>query len=219
MNENLEAKNLSLKEVHHILQFKRHLHSSFNYLPTIEQITKIELKKLEEISLNFYEQYAEHHLSKEQIKLIVISPLMWMAGFYHPTIHILLQENIAVIKIKDENTIISIIKGQMDILSVSNGKNKAGINPQWILLIETQNSSVNATDGLPQLLTYAYKSLEIQKYVWGLTTNGMDYQFVFLQQGTQPTYHLFPKLDITRPEHAVRILKTLKAIRNLYEII
>jgi hypothetical protein len=211
MTENLEASHLSLKDVHRIFKFKRHLHSSFNALPTVEHISRGEQQDLEEIMLNFYEQYADNHISKGLIKLLVISPLMWMAGFYHPSINILLQENISAINIKDETTI---IQGQIDILAISKVKGQTSINPLWILLIESRNSSVNATDGLPQLLTYAYKSLEHQASVWGLTTNGMDYQFVYLQQGTQPTYHLFPKLDITRPEHAIRILKTLKAIRN-----
>jgi len=50
----------------------------------------------------------------------------------------------------------------------------------WILVIEYKNSSFNGSEGLPQLLTYVYTSLEQQKSVWGLTTNGMDYQFVYL---------------------------------------
>jgi len=47
-------------------------------------------------------------------------------------------------------------------------------------VIEYKNSSFNGSEGLPQLLTYVYTSLEQQKSVWGLTTNGMDYQFVYL---------------------------------------
>jgi hypothetical protein len=51
-------------------------------------------------------------------------------------------------------------------------------------VIEAKNSSVEALEGLPQLLTYAYKSLEHQEAVWGLTTNGLSYRFMYLQQGT-----------------------------------
>jgi hypothetical protein len=71
---------------------------------------------------------------------------------------------------------------------------------------------------LPQLLTYAYTSLEQQMSVWGLTTNGMDYQFVYLQQGNPPIYELLPKLDITRPESSSELLQVLKAIRQEYNV-
>jgi hypothetical protein len=69
---------------------------------------------------------------------------------------------------------------------------------------------------LPPLLTYGYTSLEQQTSVWGLTTNGMDYQFVYLQQGNPPIYELLPKLDITRPESSSELLQVLKAIRQEY---
>lgn len=48
--------------------------------------------------------------------------------------------------------------------------------PFSILVIESKNTTVDAMEGLPQLLTYAYKSLELQTSVWVLTTNGIRYQ-------------------------------------------
>ncbi len=69
------------------------------------------------------------------------------------------------------------------------------------------------------MLTYAYTTLEQQTSVWGLTTNGMDYQFVYLQQGNLPIYQLLPKLDITRPESSSEeLLQVLKAIRQEYNV-
>ncbi|WP_218596778.1 hypothetical protein [Chroogloeocystis siderophila] len=87
----------------------------------------------------------------------------------------------------------------MDILAVSNTVRKIS-PPFWILVVEAKNSSVEALEGLPQLLTYAYKSLDNQKSVWGLTTNGLRYQFIHLQQGNQPTYQLLPELNLLDAE-------------------
>jgi len=87
----------------------------------------------------------------------------------------------------------------MDILAVSNTVQKIS-PPFWILVVEAKNSSVEALEGLPQLLTYAYKSLDNQKSVWGLTTNGLRYQFIHLQQGNQPTYQLLPELNLLDAE-------------------
>ncbi|NES24566.1 MAG: restriction endonuclease subunit R, partial [Symploca sp. SIO3E6] len=78
--------------------------------------------------------------------------------------------------------------------------------------IETKNSTVNALEGLPQLLTYAYRRLEEQSGIWGLTTNGLNYQFVYIQPGNPPTYQLFPELSLIRPEQSMQLLQVLKAI-------
>ncbi|CAN1209379.1 hypothetical protein TUMEXPCC7403_04085 [Tumidithrix helvetica PCC 7403] len=51
----------------------------------------------------------------------------------------------------------------------------------WVLVIEAENSAIDSLEGLPQLLTYAYKSLERQSSVWGLTTNGTRYDFFYIQ--------------------------------------
>ena len=68
---------------------------------------------------------------------------------------------------------------------------------------------------LPQLLTYAYECLEHQFAVWGLTTNGREYQFVYIQQGNPPTYQLMPLLNLMESERAIELLQVLKAICEL----
>ena len=82
-------------------------------------------------------------------------------------------------------------------------------------MVEAKNSTVEALEGLPQLLTYAYSSLEHQESVWGLTTNGLRYQFVYLQPGNPPTYQLLPELNLIDTERSLQILQVLKAICKL----
>lgn len=137
---------------------------------------------------------------------------MKLAGFYQPSIKITLEENIADISVEDEDTN---IKGRMDILAVNKTQGKKVTTLFWILVIESKNSSFNALEGLPQLLTYVYKSLENQTSVWGVTTNGMDYQFVYIQQANPPIYQLLPKLDITRSESSIELLQVFKSICKL----
>jgi hypothetical protein len=141
-------------------------------------------------------------------KFLTISPLMWLSGFYSSKIKISLEEKIADIFVEDEDTL---IKGRMDILAVHKIQSTT-TTPFWILVIETKNVTVNAFEGLPQLLTYAYKGLENQESVWGLTTNGMNYQFVYLEKGNPSTYHLLPDLNVIYPERSIELLQVLKAI-------
>jgi hypothetical protein len=99
----------------------------------------------------------------------------------------------------------------MDILAINNTVQKAS-SLFWILVIEAKNSSIEALEGLPQLLIYTSKSLEDQKSVWGLTTNGLRYQFVYLQQNNHLTYQLLPELNLLDPERSLQLLQVLKAI-------
>jgi hypothetical protein len=209
----IDARNLSLEKVQQLLKFEEQLNNSFTSLLSLESLTEFEQQELLQIRNLFRSYYAAGKISEGQIKFLLLAPLMKLAGFYQPSIKISLEENIADISVEDEDTI---IKGRMDILAVNKTQGRIVTTPFWILVIESKNSSFNASEGLPQLLTYAYTSLEQQTSVWGLTTNGMDYQFVYLQQGNPPIYQLLPKLDITRPESSSELLQVLKAIRQEY---
>ncbi len=216
MTTNIDARNLSLEKVQELLKFEQQLNDSFTSLLSLESLTEFEQQELAEIRNLFQSYYAAGKISEGQIKFLFLAPLMKLAGFYSPSIKITLEENIADISIEDEDTN---IKGRMDILAVNKTLGRTATTPFWILVIEAKNSSVNASEGLPQLLTYTYNSLAQQTSVWGLTTNGMDYQFVYIQQGNPPIYQLLPKLDITRPESAMQLLQVLKAIRHQYNLI
>jgi hypothetical protein len=216
MTTTLDARNLSLKQVRQLFKFEEQLNNSFTSLLSLEFLTEFEQQELLQIQNIFRDYYSEGKISEGQIKFLFLAPLMKLAGFYHPSIKITLEENIADISVEDEDRI---IKGRMDILAVNKTEGRTTTTPFWILVIEAKNSSLNAFDGLPQLLTYAYKGIEQQSSVWGLTTNGMDYQFVYIEQGNPPIYQLLPKLDITRVESSIELLQVLKAISRLYNII
>jgi len=216
MTTTLDARNLSLKDVWQLFKFEEQFNNSFASLLSLESLTEFEQQELLQIQNIFRSYYAAGKISEGQIKFLFLAPLMKLAGFYHPSIKITLEENIAEILVEDEDTS---IKGRMDILAVNKTQGRTTTTPFWILVIEAKNSSLNAFDGLPQLLTYAYKGIEQQTSVWGLTTNGMDYQFVYIQQGNPPIYQLLPKLDITRGESSIELLQVLKAICKLYNVI
>ena len=216
MTTTLDARNLSLEIVRQLFKFEEQFNNSFTSLLSIESLTEFEQQELLQIQNIFRSYYAAGKISEGQIKFLFLAPLIKLAGFYHPSIKITLEENIADISVEDEDTS---IKGRMDILAVNKTEGRTTTTPFWILVIEAKNSSINAFDGLPQLLTYAYKGIEQQSSVWGLTTNGMDYQFVYIEQGNPPIYQLLPKLDITRVESSIELLQVLKAICKLYNIV
>jgi hypothetical protein len=209
---NLDASNLTMEDVYRLLKFEEHLNDSITSLLSLEPLTELEHQEVLKIREVFRSYHNAGKVSEGQVRLLPIAQLLWFSGFYQPHIKITLEEGIAQIDIKDEDTI---IKGRMDILAVSRLQNRRSITPFWILLIETKNSTIDALEGLPQLLTYAYKNIEEQAAVWGVTTNGMNYQFVYIQQGEHPTYQLLPELSLIRPEQTIQLLQVLKAICKL----
>ncbi|YAF95966.1 MAG: restriction endonuclease subunit R [Nodularia sp. CChRGM 3473] len=205
----LNASNLSLEDIQRLFGFQKHYIDSFSSLLSLEPLTEIEQQELKQIQQDFDRYLTAGKVSEGQVKFLVLAPLLRLAGFYRYPLEILLEEDIADITIEDKDTI---IKGRMDILAVSKVKHtKSQIN-FWILLIESKNSQIDISTGLPQLLTYAYKSLNNQKSVWGLTTNGRAYQFVYIEQGNPPIYHLLPLLNFMEPPRAIELLQVFKAI-------
>lgn len=212
MTITLNASNLFLDDVHRLLHLEEILNGSFINLLNLEPLTETEQQEFLQICQDFWRYFSSGKVYEGLVKLIAIAPLMRLAGFYQYPIEIRLEENIADINIEDEDTKIT---GRMDILAINKAMPTTTNIFFWILVIETKNTLAEAFAGLPQLLTYAYRSLENQEAVWGLTTNGLRYQFVYLQQGNPPTYQLLPELNLIDSERTVQLLQVLKAICKL----
>ncbi len=204
--------NLSLEDVQRLLGFQENYNDSFTSLLSLEALTEVEQQELLQIRDDFDRYLTAGKVSEGQVKFLVIAPLMRLAGFYKYPIQIKLEEDIAEIKIEDENTTIT---GRLDILAVNKIRKLTDKTFFWVLLIESKNSSISPFEGLPQLLTYASESLQYQTSVWGLVSNGQYYQFVYIQQGNPTTYHLMPLLNLMEPKRAVELLQVLKAICGL----
>lgn len=208
----LNARNLSLEEVHRLFGFQKHYNDSFSNYLSLEPLTEVEQQELKQIQQDFDRYLTVGKVSEGQVKFLAVAPLLRLAGFYRYPIEIVLEENIADIEVEDEDIR---IKGRFDILAISKAQHTKPQTYFWVLLIESKNSQIDISTGLPQLLTYSYKNLDNQKSVWGLTTNGRSYQFVYIEQGNPPIYYLLPELNLMERERSSQLLQVLKAIFQL----
>ncbi len=208
----LNARNLSLEDVQRLLGFQEDYKDSFSSLLSLESLTELEQQELLQIRDDFRRYLTSGKVSEGQVKFLVIAPLMRLAGFYSYPIQINLEEDIAQINIEDEDTKIT---SRLDILAVNKVRKLTDKTFFWILLIESKNSSISPSEGLPQLLTYAYESLNHQTSVWGLVTNGQYYQFVYIQQGNPTNYYLMPLLNLMESNRGIELLQVMKAICQL----
>jgi hypothetical protein len=208
----LNASNLTLDDVHRLFGFQEQYNGSFTPLLSLEPITELEQQELVRIWHDFKPYLTAGKMSEGVVKAMTTFPLMRAAGFYSPPIRLSIEEGIAAINIVNENTRIT---GRFDILAVNTEQLTAANSFFWVLVIETKEGLANIWAGLPQLLAYAYKSLEYQDAVWGLATNGLNYQFVYIQPGNPPIYQLMPLLNLYEFESSIRLLQVLKAICKL----
>ncbi len=208
----LQASHLSLEDVHHTFGFQRQYNSSLTSRLSLDTITEFEQRELEQIRTDFDNYLIAGKVSEGLVKALTVFPLLRLAGFYRSPIKISLEEGIADIDIQEEDTKIT---GRLDILAINKAQQTVDKVSFWVLVIETKNSSADVSVGLPQLLTYAYKSLDHQDSVWGLSTNGYIYQFIYIQAGNPPIYQLMPVLNLMESESSIKLLQVIKAIALL----
>ena len=203
----LQARHLSLNDVHRLLGIQPLYNGSFTPLLTLEPITEDEQQELEQIQEEFRNYWSEGKVLEGQVRLVSVAPLLRLAGFNRPPIKLRVEEDIARIYIENEETYIT---GRFDIIAVN--KSTANSIPLWILVIESKNTEADVSTGLPQLLAYAFTSLEQQESVWGLVTNGDIYRFFHIRRGNPPTYQFMPILSFLERDRTQTLLQVLKGI-------
>ena len=210
MTLTVEASSLSLNDVHRFLKVEELSNGSFTNFLSLEPLSEFEQHDLLRIRNDFRRYLSAGKISEGLVKFITIAPLMRLAGFYDVPIRLTMEDSIAI-AVEDEDRRIT---GRMDILAINSPQSNIA-PPFWVLVIETKNSSVNVIEGLPQLLTYAFKSIEQQPSVWGLVTNGQLYQFIYLRHDNQSNYELMPLLNLSQSPDAIELLQVFTAICKL----
>ncbi len=199
---------LTLGDVHELLGLRRGSSLEFEDTLELEPLSDTEIQDLTHLQELYFSYQDDRTLNEGQVKFLFISPLLKLAGFFSGDIKINLEENIADITIEVDDEEVA-IKGRMDLLAVKRNQNMSF----WILVVETKSGFGATRLATAQLLTYAYKGIEDQDYVWGLATNGEDYQFYMIKQGDPPVYQQLPPLKLTHPKSSHTLLQVLKAIR------
>ena len=172
----LNARNITISEVLRLLKFEKLPNGVFTPLLALEPLAERDLQELAQIRSDFDNYLSEGRVSEGIVKALTTEPLLRLAGFYRPPLKIGMEEQIADITIEDEDATIT---GRLNILAVNKRQTTAANAYFWVLVIESKNSSVAPSAGLPQLLAYAYKSLERQESVWGLVQRDRNLPMVY----------------------------------------
>ncbi|MCC5665931.1 restriction endonuclease subunit R [Nostoc sp. CHAB 5784] len=166
-----------------------------------------ELSDLEKQSLN--QVKAEYlHLSRYQIlepvvKMVVLSPLLRLAGFYQPPFYIASEEEVRISS-EDEGTI---IRGRIDILVFH--------PPLWVLVIEAKRADYSLVPAIPQALAYMLADATSAKPVFGFITNGNEFRFIKLLKTETTQYALSDLFALDSRDDIQTVVKVLKHLAYL----
>ena len=166
-----------------------------------------ELTALEKQILDkYYQRYRRHRdraeLSEETVKLLLVFPLLELAGFYDEPFFVTAEAPVQI-EIQDTH---EILKGRIDTLIIQ--------QEIWILIVESKRS-VALTAAIPQCLAYMLGNPQPSQPLYGLVTDGDLFMFVkLIQEKTEIIYDFSEpfSLLIARRHKLYQILQILKNI-------
>ncbi|MEA5581086.1 type I restriction endonuclease [Nodularia harveyana UHCC-0300] len=175
------------------------------WLENLPETRDLEKQELDKIKSHFLRLVKYPPLSEETVKLVVLSPLLNLAGFYDEPFFIRSEQSIEI-SAEDNG---EIIRGRIDVLVIQ--------AQFWLLVIESKRSSFSLLEAIPQALTYMLANPHPEKAVFGCVTNGSEFIFLKFIQENIPHYALSDQFTLLKREN--ELYKVLSILKNLSQIL
>lgn len=172
----------------------------------LPELSESEKQLLERIKTNFLNLIEYSPMLENAVKMVVLSPLLDLAGFYQRPLRISTEKQVEIVS-EDEGTI---IKGKIDVLVLQ--------EQLWILVIEAKKAQFSLEPGIPQALAYMLDHPHPEKPIFGLVTNGSNFIFIKLIKQERSLYALSDEFTLRRANDLYIVLKILKQFGHLVSI-
>lgn len=169
-----------------------------------------DLEQPEQTGVDRIKQRYDYHrldglLLEGTINLVVVSPLLELAGFLDPPFRIRSPYGIALELDNPDET----VRGFIDTLVVQ--------ERLWILVVESKRTSISVPAALPQLLAYMGSSPPSSHPVFGMATNGDEFIFLKLSQANSPQYDASRTFSLFPRRHELGIV--LQILKRLGQVV
>ncbi len=202
MPQTLQASQLSLYEV------KERFHLQQVKDPAFFSEWQGQLPELERWAVHWLDQarddflsLIEHPLHEEIVKLVILAPLLSLAGMCRPPFLPAAEQQVEVTLAEDE----TLIRGRVDVLVVH--------QQLWVTVIESKQKGLNVLEALPQALFYMMASPQATQPLFGLITNGTEFLFIKVLPRPTPQYALSEPFSLLRYDND--LCKVLGILRRL----
>lgn len=136
-------------------------------------LSEIERHVLDQVQTNFLNLLEDPPVLENSVKMVVLAPLLDLAGFYRRPYRITTETSIEI-SLEDGN---EIIRGRIDVLVVNQNI--------WLAVIESKRSDFAATRALAQTLSYMLANPNAERSTFGLITNGIR---IYVSKGPTSAY-------------------------------
>lgn len=212
----IQAQNITLAYLKQKFALEKSKDQLFftEWLEDLPIISELEQQYLDRVRKNYLGLVETSSILEDAVKLVVLSPLLDLAGFYESPFYIATEEPIEISEtiITDEqetgSEITEIIKGKIDVLVLQ--------QQLWLLVIEAKRANFSLAKAIPQALTYMLANPHPNYPLYSLVINGEDFQFIKLTQKDKPRYALSDRFTLYRRENELyQVLKILKKIGQI----
>lgn len=200
---NIAARSIKLHELRDRFGLVRVEDPSFfrEWVEDLPELTDQDRERLDRVKRH-YLYLMEYPLVESIIKLVVLSPLLDLAGYYEPPFRV---EGEAPVRVSAEDEG-EIIQGNIDVLVVQ--------GRIWVTVIEAKHSEFSLTKALPQALAYMLSTPDRDQPQFALILNGSGFWFLKLVWDHQvPQYgssNVFSLLN--QGNELYRVLQVLKRL-------
>ncbi|MCC5636083.1 restriction endonuclease subunit R [Nostoc sp. CHAB 5844] len=175
------------------------------WLEDLPEVTNLDKQYLDRVKANFLSLVKRPPILENAVKMVILSPLLDLTGFYREPFAIATEESVEITVADAEE----IIRGRIDILVIQ--------EQFWLLVIESKRASFSLIENIPQALSYMLGNPHQDKPVFGLLTNGSDFIFLKLIKSNTPIYALSDEFTLLRREN--ELYKVLQILKKLSQVL
>lgn len=202
----IQAQNINFAYLEEKFQLHKSAREEFfpEWLQNLPEVNDLEKQFLDRVKANFLHLIMQPPFLENAVKMVVLSPLLDLAGFYNNPFYLATEKSIEL-AVKDND---EIVRGRIDVLVVQ--------QQLWLLVVESKKASFSLLEAIPQALIYMLNNPNKEKPVFGLVTNGEDFQFLKLQNQERPVYALSDKFTLFRRRNELyQVLSILKKLGSI----
>lgn len=174
------------------------------WLAEFPALMEAEIGRLNQVRENYLYQVSDGVLLEETIKMVVLSPLLELAGFYQAPYKFRAEVSVEIAALGDQE---EILRGRIDALVLQ--------ERLWIVLIEAKKTTFDLELAIPQTLAYMAAAPNLNQPLYGMVTNGSSHLFIKTMNRQYGVSDLFA----TRSQFRNNLHEVLRILKHLGRLI
>jgi len=207
MVQTIQAKDITLRGLENEFSLLPSKNKNFftEWADNLPQITSEEQHFLDGVKEEYLHLIERRPMLEDLVKMVVISPLLKLAGFYRPPYEIETEKSVTI---SDEDEDGVIVQGKIDILVLQ--------SELWVVVIESKRPLFSLDIAIPQILAYMLANPHSDKPTFGFISNGSHFRFIKLTKQDTPQYALSDEFTLYRRGNELySVLSILKRLGEL----